>query len=139
MQADFIYVTEAVTGYRHLRRQDSHLAKGIKKNKEGERRIKGIVMAQWVNCLWNNIFANPLPLSLSCEISKALHQVLLQAGWLAGWQADEIQVNFEIFKIGNILHLTKIQHYNSLANPLQRVFSNKTYCKVDFKHEISGS
>ena len=60
-------------------------------------------MAQWVNCLRNNIFVNPLPLPLSCEISGALHLVqpgLTQAGWLAGWQADEIQVNFKIFKIG---------------------------------------
>ena len=63
-------------------------------------------MAQWVNRLRNNIFVNPPPLPLSCEISGALH--LAQpgltagwlAGWLAGWQADEIQVNFEIFKIG---------------------------------------
>ena len=30
-------------------------------------------MAQWVNCLWNNIFVNPLPLPLLCEISGALH------------------------------------------------------------------
>ena len=59
-------------------------------------------MAQWVNCLWNNIFVNPLPLPLSCEISGALH--LAQpgltagrlAGWLAGWQADEIQAYFKI-------------------------------------------
>ena len=54
-------------------------------------------MAQWVNRLWNNIFVNP-PLPLSCEISGALH--LVQLGLTAGWQADEIQVNFEIFKIG---------------------------------------
>ena len=55
-------------------------------------------MVQWVNRLRNNIFVNPLPLPLSCEISGALH--LAQpgltagwlAGWLAGWQADEIQV-----------------------------------------------
>ena len=74
----------------------------IKKNKEGERRIKGIAMAQWVNCLRNNIFVNPPPLLLSCEISGALHlvQLGLMAGWLAGWQADEMQVDFEIFKIG---------------------------------------
>ena len=63
-------------------------------------------MAQWVNRLRNNIFVNPLPLSLSCEISGALHlaQPSLTAGrlagWLAGWLADKIQVNFEIFKIG---------------------------------------
>ena len=63
-------------------------------------------MAQWVNRLRNNIFVNPPPLPLSCEISGALHlaQPGLTAGWLAGWQAgrlaDEIQVDFEIFKIG---------------------------------------
>ena len=67
-------------------------------------------MAQWVNRLRNNIFVNPLPLPLSCEISGALHlaqpgltagrQAGRQAGWLASWLADEIQVNFENFKIG---------------------------------------
>ena len=57
---------------------------------------KGIAMAQWVDRLRNNIFVNALPLPLLCEISGALHLVLRQAGW----QADEIQVNFEIFKIG---------------------------------------
>ena len=34
---------------------------------------------------------------LLCEISGALH--LAQPGLTAGWQADEIQVNFEIFKV----------------------------------------
>ena len=59
-------------------------------------------MAQWVNRLQNNIFVNPPPLPLSCEISGALHlaQSGLTAGWLAGWQADEIQADFEIFKFG---------------------------------------
>ena len=59
-------------------------------------------MAQWVNRLRNNIFVNPLPLPLSCEISGALHlaQPGLTAGRLAGRQADEMQVNFENFKIG---------------------------------------
>ena len=55
-------------------------------------------MAQWVNHLRNNIFINAPPLSLLCEISEALH--LVQSGLTAGWQADEIQVNFEIFKVG---------------------------------------
>ena len=55
-------------------------------------------MAQWVNRLRNNIFVNPLPLPLLCEISGALH--LVQPGLTAGWQADKIQVNFEIFKVG---------------------------------------
>ena len=59
-------------------------------------------MAQWVNRLRNNIFVNPPPLPLSCEISGALHlaQPGLTAGRLAGRQADEIQVAFENFKIG---------------------------------------
>ena len=62
-------------------------------------------MAQWVNRLRNNIFVNPPPLPLLCESSGALHlaQPGLTAGWLAGRQAgrlaDEIQVNFEIFKV----------------------------------------
>ena len=30
-------------------------------------------MAQWVNHLRNNVFVNPLPLPLLCEISGALH------------------------------------------------------------------
>ena len=64
-------------------------------------------MAEWVNRLRNNIFVNPPPLPLLCELSGALHlaQPGLTAGWLAGRQvgrrlADEIQVNFENFKIG---------------------------------------
>ena len=46
-------------------------------------------MAQWVNCLRNNIFVNPPPLPLLCEISGALHlaQPGLTAGRLAGWLA----------------------------------------------------
>ena len=63
-------------------------------------------MAQWVNHLRNKIFVNPPPLPLLCEISGSLHlaQSGLTAGWPsvrpAGWQSDEIQVNFEIFKVG---------------------------------------
>ena len=92
------YLCDIISGgYRHLRRRDSHLAKGIKKNKEGKRRIKGIAMAQWVNCLRNNIFVNPLPLPLLCKISGAPH--LAQPGLTAGRQADEIQVNFKNFRI----------------------------------------
>ena len=55
-------------------------------------------MAQWVNCLRNNIFINPPPLPLSCEISGALH--LAQPGLTAGWLADTIQADFKILKIG---------------------------------------
>ena len=39
-------------------------------------------MAQWVNRLQNNIFVNPPPLPLLCEISGALH--LAQPGLTAG-------------------------------------------------------
>ena len=42
-------------------------------------------MAQWVNRLRNNIFVNLQPLTLSCEVSGALH--LAQPGLMAGWQA----------------------------------------------------
>ena len=63
-------------------------------------------MAQCVNRLRNNIFVNPPPLPLSCEISGALQLVQpgltagRQAGRQAGRLADEIQVNLENFKIG---------------------------------------
>ena len=50
------------------------------------------------NRVWNNIFVNPPPLPLLCEISGALH--LAQPGLTVGWLADEIQVNFKIFKVG---------------------------------------
>ena len=43
-------------------------------------------MAQWVNRFQNNIFINPPPLLLLCEISGALH--LAQPG---SWQGGEIQ------------------------------------------------
>ena len=51
-----------------------------------------------VNRLRNNIFVNPPPLPLLCEISGALH--LAQPSLTAGRPSDEIQVNFEIFKVG---------------------------------------
>ena len=58
-------------------------------------------MAQWVNRLRNNIFVNPPPLPLLCEISGAQHlaQPGLMAGWLAGRLGDKIQLIFENFKI----------------------------------------
>ena len=55
-------------------------------------------MVQWVNRLRNKIFVNLPPLPLLCEISGATH--LAQPGLMGGWLADEIQVNFEIFKVG---------------------------------------
>ena len=45
-------------------------------------------MAQWVNRLRNNIFVNPPPLPLLCEISGAIH--LAQPGLTAGWQAGRL-------------------------------------------------
>ena len=59
-------------------------------------------MAQWVNRLRNKIFINLPPLPLLYGISGALHlaQPGLTAGRQAGRLADEIQVNFEIFKVG---------------------------------------
>ena len=59
-------------------------------------------MAQWINRLRNKIFVNPPPLPLLCEISGTLHlaQPGLTAGCQAGRLSDEIQVNFEIFKVG---------------------------------------
>ena len=81
-------------------------------------------MAQWVNRLRNNIFVNPPPLPLLCEISGALHlaQPGLTAGWLAGrlagWQADEIWVNFEIFKVGLMISTTVLNDIYYIASLL---------------------
>ena len=49
-------------------------------------------MAQWVNRLRNNIFVNPVPLPLLCEVSGAvdLAQPGLTAGWQAGRQASRL-------------------------------------------------
>ena len=102
-------------------------------------------MVQWVNRLWNNIFVNPPPLPLSCEISGALHLAIAQPGLTAGMQAGRLAGRrntgkfqrfqnwlwAEIFEFS--LRLTKIWHHYSLTNAFQRVFSDKVYCKVDFK------
>ena len=42
-------------------------------------------MVQWVNHLQKNIFVNPAPLPLLCEVSGAVH--LAQAGLTVDWQA----------------------------------------------------
>ena len=59
-------------------------------------------MAQWVNHLRNNIFVNPPPLPLLCEISGAVHlaQPGLMAGRQAGWQAGRQKntVEFQNFR-----------------------------------------
>ena len=97
-------------------------------------------MAQWVNRLRNNIFVNPPPLPLLCEISGALHlaQPGLRAGRQAGRPADEIQVNFEIFKVGCRSKYSTCRFVNqgtASFQPYQCIpagFLGKAYCKVDF-------
>ena len=49
-------------------------------------------MVQWVNRLWNNIFINPLPLPLLCEISGVLH--LAQPSLTADRQAAGSQTKY---------------------------------------------
>ena len=53
-------------------------------------------MAQWINVLRNNSFANPTRLSLLCRNSKAI--ALAEPGLTAGWLADKMQVNFKFLK-----------------------------------------
>ena len=70
-------------------------------------------MVQWVNLLQNNIFINPPPLPLLCEVSGA--QYLAQPGFTAGRQiTGEFQkfqswLQVKIFDLS--LHLTKVQHH----------------------------
>ena len=65
-------------------------------------------MAQWVNRLRNNIFVNPPPLPLLCEISGALHLVLRQAGRRNTGEFRNFQnwLYVEIFNLS--LRLTKV-------------------------------
>ena len=90
-------------------------------------------MAQWVNRLRNNIFVNPPPLPLLCEISGALH--LAQPGLTAGRQADEIS-KFSKLAVGrNIQLVASFNQGTASLQPYQCIptgFSDKTYCKVDF-------
>ena len=92
-------------------------------------------MAQWINRLRNNIFVNLPPLPLLCEISGALH--LAQPGLTAGRQADEIQVNFEIFKVGCRSKystcrfvLPRYSIITALPMHSSRFFRGKAYWKV---------
>ena len=57
-------------------------------------------MVQWINVLQNNSFINPTQLPLLCRNSRAIApaELGLTAGWLAGWLADEIWVNFKFLK-----------------------------------------
>ena len=91
-------------------------------------------MAQWVNRLRNKIFVNPPPLPLLCEISGALH--LAQPGLTEGRLADEIQVNFEIFKVGCRSKYSTCCFVNqgtASLQPYQCIPAGFFYCKVDFK------
>ena len=69
-------------------------------------------------------FRKSTAITLSCEISGALH--LVQPGLTAGRLKDEIQVKFEIFKIGCrrvfASFITEIQHHYSLTNAFQQGF-----------------
>ena len=58
-------------------------------------------MAQWVNRLRNNIFVNPVPLPLLCEVSGAVYlaQPGLTAGWLAGCAGRRNTGEFRNFKV----------------------------------------
>ena len=82
-------------------------------------------MVQWVNHLQNNIFVNPPPLPLLCEISGALHlaQPGLMAGWQAGRLADEIQVKISKFSklaVGrNIRFVASFNQGTALLQPYQ--------------------
>ena len=53
-------------------------------------------MVQWVNCLRNNIFINPLTLPLSCEFSGALH--LVQLGLTAAGRQMKYSDKFQKFQ-----------------------------------------
>jgi len=50
-----------------------------------------------IECNWNKTFVNLPSLTWKPEISGAVH--LAQPALIAGRKVDEIQVNFEIFKI----------------------------------------
>ena len=76
---------------------------------------------------------NPPPLLWLSEISGAVH--LAQPGLTAGRQADEIQVNFEFFKIHCTTEHSTFRfiypRYSIITAVLmyfQVVFSGKTYC-----------
>ena len=58
-------------------------------------------MVQWTSLNRNNVFVNRTRFPLLCEKPGAIHlaEPGLTAVRQAGWLADEIQLNFEIFKI----------------------------------------
>ena len=96
-------------------------------------------MAQWVNCLRNNIFVNPPPLPLLCEISGVLH--LAQPGLTAGRQAGRRNTgefrNFQswLYVGRNIRLIVLFNQGTASLQPYQCIpagFLGKAYCKVDF-------
>ena len=86
--------------------------------------------AQWMNLQWNSNFVNWTRFPLLCEKSGAILLVLvgLTAVQQAGWQSDEILVDFQIFKSTDrsgrfFTELTKVQFCYSVTNRFQSVFS----------------
>ena len=53
-------------------------------------------MVQWIDVFRNNSFVNPMRLPLLCRNSRAV--TLAEPGLTAGWQIDEIWVNFKFLK-----------------------------------------
>jgi len=73
-------------------------------------RFKANSMMQWIEHNWNKTFINLPSLPWKSEISGAIH--LEHPSLTAGRQADEIQVNFEIFTI----HYTANLRFLALLN-----------------------
>ena len=83
-----------------------------------------------MNLQRNSSFINRTRFPLLCEKSGAILLVLV--GLTAGWQSDEILVDFEIFKsllivlLGFSRSLTKVQFCYSVTNGFQSVFFVKS-------------
>ena len=88
-------------------------------------------MAKWVDHVQNNIFINPPPLPLLCSPTPSTTG---SYGRQADRQADEIQVNFEIFKIScelKFLTCASVQNHFSSTNAFHAVgLLDKAYWKV---------
>ena len=82
-------------------------------------------MAEWVNRLWNNIFVNPLPLPLLCEVSGALH--LAQPGLTAGWQAGRLAGRRNTGEFRNFSNLTVGRNIRLVASFNQGTASFQPY------------
>ena len=84
-------------------------------------------MVQWINVLQNNSFVNPTQLPLLCRNFRtiALAEPDLTAGWLAGWLADEILVNFEFLKF-NLDGCCKCENWGSHRFPCRSLLLSTT-------------